>query len=298
VGIYIVLGIVALIVLVACQGVSSFHLLSYADTSPSASNTANDLTANVDAEFSQRNGHYLFSEPYVLLGIAIFGNNTAEANMLSPTLNSVTKFNVNPLNDSSISLSPPRMDFWIHAPIPLPMNEEIQINVTTGSSSVAAPITAVLIIGPQGQWNNKIPQGITPVPIFEMRASCTPTLNSNAYSGLVPLAFEQSLRGGTYAVVGAEFIGLGVLAARIIFPQAPLINGRRMRPGCIASNAVGDQTLAVGLIGPMWLGQYGQFTTAELPQLEVLGLGTGTPTVSVLLRLVRLSETINVNYGM
>lgn len=294
---YLILFMLAVGVYAAFQCANSFHLLSYADTSPSASNTANDLTANVDAEFSTRNGHYLFSEAYMLLGISIFGNNTAIANILCPTLNAVTKFNVNPLNASSISLSPPRMDFWTHAPVPLPLNEEIQLSVTTGSSSVAAPITAILIIAPQGQWSPKIPQGMTPVPIFEMTASCTPTLNSNAYSALVPLAFSQNLRGGSYSVVGMEMIGAGLLGGRLVFPQAPIINKRRMRPGMIASNAVGDQTLALGAIGPLAWGEYGRFSTAELPQFEALGLGTSAPTVTVILRLVRLSETVTVDYG-
>lgn len=274
---------------------SSFHLLSYAKTNPIGA-VANDLIANVDAEFSQRNSHYLFSEQYQLLGISLFGNNTVEGNILCPTWNAVTKFNVNPLNASSIALSPPRMDFWTHYPPPFPMNEEIQLQAQTNAASDSFPLTAVLLIGPQGQWSPKLPTGMPPVPCFEMRASCTPTLNSNAYSTLVPLAFEQSLRGGSYAVVGMEMVGTGLLAGRLVFPQAPIINKRRMRPGCIASNAFGDQTLAVGTIGPFWLGEYGRFSTAELPQFEALGLGTGTPTVSVLLRLVWLSESVTVSY--
>jgi hypothetical protein len=289
------LALVGLAVMIYGAYASSHHLLTYQIQVPTVS-VNNDLTANVDAEFSQRNGHYLFSENYQLLAIAVFGNDLVSAKMTSPTLNAVTQFNVNPLNDSSISLSPPRMDFWTHAPVPLPMNEEIQIGVT-GTSADTFPITCAMIIAPVGNWSNKLPVGITPVPVFEMAFTATPTLNNNQWSTLALPTFNQNLRGGTYAVVGFEMQGTGLLCGRIVFPQAPLINNRRMRPGCIASNAIGDQTLALGQVGPFWLGEYGRFSTAELPSFEFLGLGTSTITVTGVLRLVRLSENINVTYG-
>lgn len=272
---------------------SGFHLLSYYKNTTNANGI--DLVANVDAEFSQRNSHYLFSEQYYLLAAGIMGADVTEANLLSPTLNAISKFNIWPINASDTNASPPRMDYWTKFPVPLPMNEELQFQVnSSGTDTVGA--TGLLVIGVQG-WNNSQPQGIPPLPMFEMRFSCTPTLNSGAWSTLVAPVFEQSLRGGTYAVCGMEVQGTNLIAARIVFPQAMIYRGRRLRPGWVASNALGDLTATVGEIGPFFLGQWGQFTTAELPNIECLGVGTGTPTVVGIMRLARLSESININYG-
>lgn len=291
----IALAVLALIaVVVEGMRLSGFHLLAYNGNLSNAN--AIDLAANVDGEISQRNSHYLFSEQYNLLAATAVGNTITEANLLSPTLNAITKFNINPVSVGTTQPSPPRVDYYTHHPIPLPMNEELQFTVNASGNDTVAGV-GFLVIGTDGWKRGKIPQGISPLPVFTMRFSCTPTMNSRNWSTLVNPTFEQSLRGGTYAVVGMETQGTNLLAARIVFPQSPMYQGRRLRPGWLSNNAYGDVTAVVGDIGPFFLGTWGQFTTAELPFIECLGTGSATAAVQGWLRLVRLSESIQVNYA-
>src|SRR5439155_4634012 len=127
-----------------------------------------DLTANVDGEISQRNSHYLFSEQYNMLAATAVGNTITEANLLSPTLNAITKFNINPVNVGTVNPSPIRVDYDTHDPIPLPMNEELQFTVNASGTDTVGGI-GIILIGTQGWQRGKIPTGISPLPIFTMR---------------------------------------------------------------------------------------------------------------------------------
>lgn len=280
----------------ACKcGLSAFHLLAYNGNISNANGI--DLTANVDGEISQRNSHYLLSEQYNMLLGAFVGQNVTEVNLLSPTLNAITKFNLNPVNTGAdTAASPFLVDYYTHHPIPLPQNEEIQFQVNGSGNDTVGGVGFIMLGTPE--WKRgKIPQGISPLPVFTMKFTCTPTMNTRNWSTLVNPTFEQSLRGGTYAICGMEIWGTNLLAARVVFPQSPMYMGRRMRPGWVANNAYGAITPVVGDIGPFFLGTWGQFTTAELPFIECLGTGSATQSVTGYFRLVRLSESINVNYA-
>jgi hypothetical protein len=270
-----------------------FHLLAWGATTAAAAGT-NDLTAFIDAEFSQRNSHYLFSEQYYMIAAAEYGVEATNAFLLSPTLNAITQFAIWPINVSKTSASPPRMDFWFKSPVPLPQNEEIQFEQVQ-TAAVADQVTGLMWIATQG-WTPKIPVGLPPIPVFDVAITFTPTLVLNAWSTPALMTLAQNLRGGTYAVVGAEFEGANVVACRIIFPQAFIYQGRRLRPGTVASNALGDLPSVYGSVGPLVFGQWGQFTTAELPMIEATGAVAGAVACVGRLRLVRVSESININY--
>jgi hypothetical protein len=289
------LGILAVGAFLSARALSGFALLAY-NGNISAANSI-DLTADTDAEFSTRNGHFLFSEQYNLIAGGVVGENITETNLLSPTLNAITKFNLNPANiGADTAPSPFLMDYYTHFPIPLPQNEEIQFQVNGSGADTIGGVGLIVIATPQWQ-RAKLPVGISPLPVFTMKFTCTPTMNARNWSTLQNMTFEQSLRGGTYAVAGMEVWGTNLLAGRIVFPQSPMYMGRRLRPGWVASNAYGAITPLVGDVGPFFLGTWGQFTTAELPLFESLGTGSATTAVTGYLRLVRLSESIQVNYA-
>lgn len=268
-----------------------FHLAAY--SAQPGSGTTTDMTALTDSVISQRNGHYIFTNPFYLLGVSMYGSAALRGNILSPTLNSITKFNIWPMNSSTISASPPRMDIWTQYPVPLPQNEEIQVQVTTSGADTT---TCMLVLGLQSPIT-PIPQGKPPLPVFEMRFTASPTFNTQTWAGLGAPTFEQSLRGGTYAVVGAQFQATGLLAARAVFPVPPLVQSRPVRPGALASQAIGDQPLQVYPYGPMLWGEWGRFSTAELPQFEYLGMGSASQAVEGRMWLVWLSDSVTVNYG-
>lgn len=274
---------------------SGFHLLAYYKNTTNT--TAIDMTAAPDPIVSQRNGHYLLTDKWNMIAATVLGATVTEANILSPTLNAVGKFNINPVNVSDTVPSPPRMDFWMGFPMPLPEQEEIQLQVNASGTDTVGATGLLWIATPS--WNDRQSKGIPPLPMFTIKFTATPTLVPGQWSTIQQLTFEQSLRGGTYAIAGMEIVGTNVLAGRVVLPQGPQINGRTLRAGVLASNTYGDVTLLTGTKGPFAFGQFGIFSTAELPQMDFIGVGTGTPTVSGYFRLVRLTDSDNmtINYG-
>lgn len=268
-----------------------FHLISYKNT-PGGAVTDNDMTANVDAAVSIRNNHYFFTTPFALLGSLLFGGATSRGVYSSPTLNAYSKNHIWPINESITVPSPPRFQSFVDAPFVLPQNEEIAILQTTTGADTS---TFLGIIAPQG-WNRNIPPGISPEPILTARFTCTPTLNTQAYSALVAITIDQQLRGGTYAVVGVEAQATNLIGFRLAFNKPPFSNGVPLRPGSVASQSLGDVPLGWYPHGSLYWGVWGKFATTEYPMFEALGLGSATTAVEGRLYLVYLNDSVTVNY--
>lgn len=270
-----------------------FHLIAYElDTSSSIGLADADMTALIDQTLTTRNGHYFLTAPFQILGAAIYGNVVNRASLRSPTFNAYGRFNIWPLNDSTVSASPPRMDLWFDYKPRMPINEEIQVAV----NSTGADTTTALIILGANDWTRQIPTGQGPVPVQEQRFTSTVTLNAQAYSTPAAVNFEVSLRAGMYAVVGCQCQGTGLIAFRLIFNRPQFYMNIPLRPGAQANQVLGDQPLGMGGLGPMMWGQWGRFATTELPQLEALGIGSSTITVEGRMYLVYLSDSVDVQY--
>lgn len=264
------------------------HTLAYTVATGGAV-TDLDMTAAADTEVGQRSSHYFLTEEYVLLAAMALGATVTRVNIQTPTLNAVARFNVYPINRALTVSSPPRVDNWFYAPPRLPVNEELTVKVTDTASEQA---TVLLFIAPPS-WNRNIPNGIPPVPIFECRATLAVTTVANAWSGVGQLTFEQSLRGGTYAVVGAEFILATIIAVRFNFPRAPFYRGRKLKPAVIGTETLGNLPYTVGEYGPMVWGELGRFSTNEPPQCDVWSTAAAAVTVEGRLWLVKVSDDAN-----
>lgn len=268
-----------------------FHTLAYTLATGAAVVDA-DMTAATDPEISQRNSHYILTEPYQLLAAMVLGATVTRANIQVPTFNAITRFNIHPINAALTVASPPRVDNWTAYPPDLPTNEEITVKVTDTANEQA---TVLLWIGTK-DWNRNIPRGMPPVPIFECRVTAAVTTIANAWSGLGQLTFEQSLRGGTYAVVGAEWILATIIAVRMVFPRTKMYMGRKLRPGVIATQAIGNIPMLTGEYGPMFWGEHGRFSTFEPPQVEAWSTAAAAVTIEGRLWLVPVSQDMNVQY--
>lgn len=268
-----------------------FHLLSYKIATGGAV-TLLDMAAAVDPVFSQRNGHYIFTDPLKLAWMANFGATLTEMSMQSPTLNAIGLFNSYPVNLSLTVPAVPRVDFYLNNPLLFPMNEELQFKASDSASENVANIIAIM--SPEHNFN--IPRGIPPVPQIKIKVTASVTLAAYAWSTLAAVTFEQSLRGGTYALVGAQWVCANALAFRHVFPRQKPYNGRFMRPGVLAQNAFGDTPLQAYPDGAMFMGEHGRFSTFEPFQVEVMGSGTATVTAQGIIDLVRISEDANVVY--
>lgn len=271
----------------------SFHLGAYTVLTAGAI-TDSGANAATDPEISQRNNHYIFTEDYRMLADAAFGATLTRANWSIPTWNQYTKMNLWPVNRSLTIPSPPQMDYWGDAAPPIPKNEELSLLLT---DTALEQITAFIWLAPTN-FSQNLPRGIDPVPVLECRVNFTASsITANQWSGLQALTFEQSLRGGVYAVVGAEFQGANLLAFRLVFPRAPIYHTRKLRPGGLCSSATGD-LMAYNLPKRQYTwGEWGRFSTFEPPQIEFWIITTGTPVVEGRLWLVRITDGMDVQYA-
>ncbi|MBL8685325.1 MAG: hypothetical protein JNK05_39465 [Myxococcales bacterium] len=80
--------------------------------------------------------------------------------------------------------------------------------------------------------------------------------------------FEDTLAAGTYAVIGLELQGAGVLSARLTFDNQVL------RPGTIGTEAAGQRTADVFYDGS--LGEWGRFESYSPPRLEMFAVTSAT----------------------
>jgi hypothetical protein len=254
-----------------------------------------DLTALTDPDFTQRNGHYTFTEPYQLMATAIIGANLTRGRFQVPHWNAIGEYNIYPVNRSTIVVqSNPNMDFYYDAPPPIPLNEEFQIQTSNNNAGTEQDFGLIWIA--TSDWSQNLPRG---VQLINVRATVAVTGILNAWSGPAGITLSQSLRGGVYAVVGAVCqITVGI-AFRIVFPRYRLYNGRKLRPGNLCMQNIGDTPQDIPWDQQYWLGEWGRFHTFELPQVEFLANVAGAQTLELRMWCIYLGEDLSLlNQGL
>lgn len=262
-----------------------FSLLNYTALTAGASVDL-DMTALTDQDFSIRNGHYIFTEQYQLLAHSLHGVTVTRGNVQVPHWNAIGRLNIWPVNRLLLIPSPPQVAWLRQAPPWIPQNEEYTVKVTT--TGAAEQDTYMMWVATNA-FNANIPANQLIIPV---RFTAAPTLVANAWSAAVALTMEQSLRGGTYAVVGAQVQCPSGLAFRLIFPKYKLAYGnRKLRPGWITQQSLGDLEEATMQINPFVFGEWGRFFTFEQPQIEFNGSTAGAQTAEGRLWLAYLGES-------
>ena len=266
----------------------SYHTLVYNAAAAGAGLTNVDFTGAVDTEVSQRSGHYIFTERYRLLAAAMVGASVTRGRFQVPKWNAVGEAVLFNANRSLQPPSNPQWDSWLAYPPEIPLNEESQVQVSNNGAGEIENV--VLQIAPD-DWTANLPQGELALCV-RATAAITPTLN--AWSGPNAITLAQSLRGGVYAVVGTVVQGTNAVAWRWIFPRNKMYHGRRLRPGGLIQNALGDTIN--NQVDPWVLGWgvKGVFHTFELPQIELFGTLAGAITYQIFLWLVRLGEPLSL----
>lgn len=279
-----------------------FHLLAYTGT-PGVNAANFDLTAAVDQEITARNGHYTFTEKYKSLAEFYLETSALRASYFIPTWNQYTRQNIWPPNRVIVTPTNPQLDWRLLRNLVFPQNEEIQLQVSNNLGAATEQATVFIWIAPaDGSWNQTFPKAAKlretdPTEELECRINFTTnTIVANSWSGLTALTFEQSLRGGVYAVMGVQLQGTGIQAFRLVFPRAFNYMGRRMRPGTLCSQAIGDVPMDFTPWQQFVWGEWGRFSTFELPQMEFWSNVGGAIAVEGRLWLTYLSEDAsNVN---
>lgn len=244
------------------------------------------MVAVTDPEFSNRSSHFIFTEQYKLKCHLFMGANGTRCNIDVPTWNAISKQNVWPIALSSANvLSPPRVS-WLADVNPLiPVNEEYIPRATDTASE-----NAVYVMWPFTPGHDRNIPGNK--AIITVRATASITQVANGWSTAASLTFESNLRGGIYSIIGAEVVGAASLLFRLIFPRSRLYRGRRLRPGWLCQQAIGDLPDTRFLIDPYYFGEWGRFHTFEPPQIEVYtAAASSTVTHEIRLYLAFLGES-------
>jgi hypothetical protein len=264
-----------------------FHLLAYTGNFVAPQTNA-DLTAVTDPEFSQRNGHFILTEKYKMLNTIALSTALSSASVICPSWNAIGRMNVNPFLAGATWPNIVATDLRLGFEAALPLNEEIQYQVSL--TGVAAQQAFGLIYVGTQQHSNKLPMPAPPGFNMIVKATISITTVANAWTGPVPLTFEQSLRGGVYSVVGADVEFPTTIAYRVVFPRNPLYNGRRLRPGGITFPALGVYIPQYGIPQARIWGEFGRFHTFEPPQIEILSTASAAIAPVVYLHLVYLGD--------
>lgn len=262
-----------------------FQLLAY-HVSGGVNDANVDMTAAVDPNFSRRNSHYIFTEPYQLLADYHQAESALRARYNVPTWNAICRQQIYPPNRSITVPSNPQVCDRRDYPLSIPLNEEVAVEESNNNAAGAEDTYAFLWCAPPS-WTKNIPRGVSRQII---RATASVTSSANAWSADGAMTIVDPIKGGSYVVIGAQCILATVIAFRLNFVRAPLYNGRKMLPGDLATEAIGNVPVKEGR---NWLGEWGRFNTFELPQVSCFANAAAALTLELRLDTVYLGEQMS-----
>lgn len=257
-----------------------------------------DGVAIPDTSFSARGGtsgagHWIFTEPYNLMAAVGAGATLTQVQLFDATWNAINIPQVYPNIQAIVPPSNPNLMDLRMAPLPLPMNEEIAVQISGGAGGAEPDYFLMWIkpAGPAAQDYAPI-QPTLSMPRVYAAVTATIVLTAGAWSPFVPISFTNPLKGGAYQLNGAYWVVPTSLAYKHNFVKAPLYAGRKLFPGGLVENAYGNVPMRHGT---MWMGPQGRFNNFELPQVSVLGTTTaGSATYKGILDLTYLG-TVGVD---
>lgn len=211
---------------------------------------------NIPATVSQ-----LFaSAPFGTVGTA-----ATSVQLQSPSLRETWFPNATPFQLNATLDTVPTVAEWFDNPIPLVVNEGLNVQSDASSAATAGQQGAIVWLSDGAR------QPVTKAKIFTMRATSAIIQVANSWVNGA-LTFNQTLPVGKYDVVGLRAEATGLLAARINFIGASAIT----RPGCPGNATARTQDTIAFRAGR--LGVWGTFDSTTPPSMDVLGV-TGTSQV-------------------
>lgn len=238
-----------------------FLTVAYQFLSGAAAATDQDMALVSDPSVTNLNSHPIFPIPVQIQWAYVLGLTTTRARISSPRVRPITRPVIQPTDASATPTENLRVVEYFRHPITLNPVEEVQILVTK-TSAVAEQDYAVLTVGDS---NRNVPQG----DMYTLRVTGSNGVVVNAWNPGA-LTADDTLQVGRYSIVGFRSNNAGGVASRLIFPGPPIAGAiSQIRPGviCTQSNATeGYYYMRYGLMG-----EYGQFESFALPQIETLG---------------------------
>jgi len=160
-----------------------------------------------------------------LAGYHFCGANFTQGQVASPSLRLTCNHDVDQADLADEPGSPPNFQDLFESPTPLEGSEAL--NTLMAEDAAGASRVNALV------WFTAGPIAPVTGPIYTVRATSSTTLTANAWTNGA-LTFSQTLRRGTYQIVGMRAQSTGLRAARLVTP------GETWRPGVIGCDADSD----------------------------------------------------------
>lgn len=273
------------------------HTLVYNASAATAGTTNFEATAAAtDDVFSRRNGRFVFGADYRLMAAYVGGTSATRGRIRSSKFSAFGEHALYPVNRS---LDPPANPQW-NSYLPwggvlLPQEEELIVETSNNLGMGTEQHNVLLQIVPSS-WTNNLQRGI---PMIRVRASQSITQVLDAWSVTTDLTFDANLRGGWWAVIGANVQSDDAVAFRLLFPRAPQSMGdRQLRPGGLIDNAIGNALAQTVMNGYNVWGTWGYFHTFEPVRVQTFGTVAGAETVQVFLDLAYMGEGDQTRYPL
>lgn len=246
-----------------------FWTVAYTD-SISAVATDTDMPLATDSSITVLNSHPLFPFPVWVqwwYGMAAL---MTRVRLSTPRLKPILRPVLSPVDQSATPTENFRIAEYWRAPIMLNPVEEVQM-LRSSTTAVAERGYIVLTVGDN---NRVVNQG----DVYLGRATTAFNPTANTWSAGV-ITLDDTLQVGRYQIIGLRVNNSGSVAARLIFPGAPVPAAYpSIRPGCKVCQSVTEEQLWWFRWGAM--GVYGEFESFAVPQLEIIGpTGAANPEV-------------------
>lgn len=232
-----------------------------------ASGTLNLATVPAinDQIFNVQNSAFFFPTDRRLTHMYIGGVGMLAAALSSPTLLQNGNPFLYPIDSGAIGGNLPATYRPKSDGLILPAREQI---TTLASHTGAGPDQILAIMFSTPQIRTK-PTG----PFKTIQATATGAGGNLVWSSPLTINLTAGLKKGRYQLVGMAAQGTNLVAARLIFPQ------QTERPGCLATVDAANyewDDFRYGNNGP-----FGLFDNDNLPQLEAIGSGALSGTITI-----------------
>ena len=244
----------------------NFHFAAYGE---SIGNTANDdMNAALDEVITRRNSHLIFTDRFDLLAVQGIGALLGRARFGNAQLTQLGSNHIWPVEVSATQADDPAVMDFRDAPMELPQNEELTIEIT--NTGVGPTITSAGLWLGSPNWTQNFPAFLQR---FKTRATAVVAAGTTTtWTALAEPTFERDLLNGVYAVVGANVVAANALFFRLRFPDQQPYAGKQLRPGGLVQNAANLAPWPPQMGG---FGEWGRFHTFSPPEIQVYGDAAG-----------------------
>jgi len=246
-----------------------FMIVDYTDTQSTAQ-VDTDIPMATDSMITNLNNHPLFPVAVQVRWWYALGTTITRIRLSAPKVKPIARPVLSIIDQGTAPGDPLHIfDYW-REPLNLNKTEEIQM-LRSKTSAVAERDHVVLAAG-DGNYN------AAPGEMYVARftTSFTPTVNAWSVGNLTA---DDTLAVGRYSIIGMRVNDATGVAARLIFPGAPIVGGLpQIRPGVICRTGPGQTDYYPHRYGGQ--GELGQFESFALPVLEIMDAGpTANPEV-------------------